>query len=124
MLHWSYHSPVPQPEAITYERWTELNRGIGCNGADLPAAVLYPIFKELSAFEIPALHFSGKSSKEAETEQSPRSALAAHVQIQGWARLLGTGLPTQLGGHGAMGDTKSALGDMQVSNMLSETTAS
>jgi len=125
MLRWSLHSPVPQPESITRERWAELNRGIGCNGADLAAVVLDPIFKELSTCEMPALHFIGDPPKDAETQQLPRSAVAGHAQLQGWARLMGTGLPTQLGGKGAAGATsKSALGDMQVSSMLSEATAS
>jgi len=119
MLHWSLHGPLPRSQRLDLQDWFEINRSIVGPGEDLPESLLAATFRQISAMKIGNLWVSCQDASQASPEES---ALATFAQIEGWSRLVGEGLPTLLGGHGAQG--ASAAECLRVSDMLSEATAS
>lgn len=122
MIHWNLHAPLPQSQRISLASWVELNAGIGCGGADIPEQVLASIYKSISNSRIPELEFSAVASQIPHGESPVKSALADHAQVEGWARLTGTDLPSVLGCNANSGG--SSANSLQMLSMLSEATAS
>jgi len=122
MLHWNLHAPLPRSQRIGLSTWLGLNRGIA--GGGLPESIQTPIYNHLSNAKVPQLWFGPQPVEPQSSTTGEESAVAGGAVIEGWARIVGDGLPVLLG-VGSTGVSGTPAAEcLHVSSMLSETTAS
>lgn len=155
MLHWNMHAPLPRSQRLSLEAWLDLHHGLRGPKGDLAEDVLEPIYRGIKASDKVQLWLGNPHSEAAEVlpPQPPdqaavgaaqptvagataeeTSAVVASARVEGWVRVISSGLPAMLGGSGRPGlEGSSAMASgawsdssdcLKVAGMLSEATAS